>query len=143
MPRLTALAVTGCLLAFGAAGAAAAPGNGARDAILAGFAAEARAADPGFAGFAAARGEALFRARQSGGRAETPSCTTCHTEDPTRPGQTRAGKEIEPMAVSKTPDRFTDPEKVAKWLGRNCNSVLGRPCTATEKGDVLTFLSGR
>ena len=61
----------------------------------------------------------------------------------TQMGQTRAGKEIDPMAISKTPDRFTDPDKVEKWFGRNCNSVLGRTCTPLEKGDVLTFFIGR
>ena len=47
------------------------------------------------------------------------------------------------MAVSKTADRFTDPEKVAKWFLRNCTTVLGRECTATEKGDVITFLASQ
>jgi hypothetical protein len=47
------------------------------------------------------------------------------------------------MAVSMTPDRFTDPEKVAKWFSRNCNGVLGRDCTAVEKGDFITYLSSK
>ena len=47
------------------------------------------------------------------------------------------------MAVSVSAERFTDPEKVAKWFTRNCNSVLGRECTAAEKGDVITYLSGK
>ena len=41
------------------------------------------------------------------------------------------------------PARFTDPEKVAKWFLRNCTSVLGRECTAIEKGDFLTFMSAQ
>jgi hypothetical protein len=56
-------------------------------------------------------------------------------------GQTRAGKAIEPMAVSANPKRFTDPAKVTKWFLRNCGTVLGRECTAVEKGNVLTYLS--
>ncbi len=55
-------------------------------------------------------------------------------------GETRAGKPIEPMAVSVTPDRYRDPKKVAKWFRRNCQSVLGRECTAPEKGDFLTLM---
>ena len=47
---------------------------------------------------------------------------------------------IEPMAVSVTPDRYTDPKKVAKWFRRNCKSVLGRECATLEKGDFLTFM---
>ena len=44
-----------------------------------------------------------------------------------------------PLAVSLSPTRFTDPETVAKWFARNCRGVLGRACTAQEKGDVLTY----
>jgi uncharacterized protein DUF1924 len=127
-------------LAAGAA-AVAATGSPARDAILAAFAGDAKQVDAAFAGFSAARGQAFWTAAHTGGKPDTPSCTSCHTPDPTREGQTRAGKPIAPMAVSRTPDRFTDPEKVAKWFGRNCNSVLGRDCTAVEKGDVITYLA--
>jgi hypothetical protein len=88
----------------------------------------------------AAAGKAFWNANHSGGKPDTPSCTTCHGNDPTKAGQTRAGKAIDPMAVSVQPDRYTDPAKVEKWFGRNCNSVLGRDCTATEKADVLDYL---
>ena len=108
----------------------------ARDAIIAGYAAEAGGA------LDAARGEALFFADHTGGKPDTPSCTTCHGTDPGSGGQTRAGKPIDPMAVSVMPERFTDIEKVEKWFDRNCNSVLGRACTPQEKGDVLTWLAG-
>jgi hypothetical protein len=123
--------------------AAAAFANPARDAILAALMSQAKQADPTFTGFSADRGAALWLADHSGGKVETPSCTTCHTKDPTAWGQTRALKPIAPMAVSRTPDRFTDPEKVDKWFIRNCKTVLGRLCTAVEKGDVITYLSGK
>jgi isopentenyl phosphate kinase len=58
-------------------------------------------------------------------------------------GQTKAGKAIDPMAVSKTPTRFTEADKVAKWFLRNCNTVLGRECTPLEKGDVISYLSSK
>ncbi len=115
----------------------------ARDAILAAFAAEAKNADSAFAGFSAERGQAFWTAKHTGGKPATPSCTTCHGADPTAAGETRAGKRIEPMAVSKNPSRFTKVEEVTKWFGRNCNSVLGRECTAIEKGDMITYLSGK
>ena len=114
-----------------------------RDAILADLAAQAVASDPAFTAFSAVHGKAFFAATQSGGKPDTPSCTTCHTKDPKAKGQSRAGKEILPMAVSKTPDRFTDAEKVAKWFLRNCSSVLGRECTAAEKGDFITYLAAQ
>jgi cytochrome c peroxidase len=121
--------------------ASAAYADPARDAILASLAAEAAKADPAFKAFSAADGKSLWLADHSGGKPDTPSCTTCHTKDATATGQTRAGKAIEPMAVSASPQRFTEPDKVAKWFLRNCNSVLGRECSATEKGDIITYLS--
>jgi hypothetical protein len=60
-----------------------------------------------------------FYASHDQGSTETPSCTTCHTRDPKNLRQTRAGKEILPLAVSRTPDRFTDFDRTEKWFGRN------------------------
>lgn len=128
-------------LATGAAmlaGAAAA--NTGRDAILSDLLAKARQKDPSFGGFSAKRGGAFFHAHHSGGKPQTPSCSTCHTKSPRNTGHTRAGKAIHPMAVSLSPKRFTDPAKVAKWFGRNCRTVLGRECTAAEKGDFITYM---
>lgn len=90
--------------------------------------------------FSASRGKAFFRAKQTGGKPATPSCTTCHTSSPENTGRTRVNKPIEPMALSKTPTRYSELKKVEKWFGRNCRSVLGRECTALEKGDYLTFM---
>ena len=113
----------------------------AHDAVLAQLAAEAKQSDPSFTSFSAERGAQFWQAQHTGGKPDIPSCTTCHTKDPTAEGRTRAGKTIAPMAVSRKPDRFTDPAKVEKWFSRNCNIVLGRPCTAAEKGDIITYLS--
>ena len=107
--------------------------------ILDSYLAAAKAENVAFSGFSAERGKAFFLAKHEAS-ADTPSCTTCHTSDPTKAGQTRAGKDVAPMAVSKTPDRFTDAEKVEKWFTRNCQSVIGRACTAQEKGDFITFM---
>lgn len=93
--------------------------------------------------FSAARGQAFFAARHQGGKPDTPSCTACHGHSPAEVGKTRAGKEIAPLALSQTPDRFSDLAKVEKWFDRNCQSVLGRVCTADEKGDFLAFAIGR
>lgn len=38
------------------------------------------------------------------------------------------------------PERFTNTAKVDKWFKRNCNDVLSRECTATEKADLLAWL---
>ncbi|MFO1188380.1 MAG: DUF1924 domain-containing protein [Alphaproteobacteria bacterium] len=115
-----------------------------RDAILADYAAKARAADPGFTAFSAQRGETLFRTTWTGGDARTSSCTACHTDDPRRPGRNaKTGRAIDPVAVSVNPIRFTDKAEVEKQFTRDCKSVLGRECTPTEKGDYVTFMAGQ
>ncbi len=121
-------------LVIGSLSSGLATANPARDSIIKGFAANAKTA------FSAKRGQALFEAKKGGGKPDTPSCTTCHGASPLMVGKTRAGKLIEPMAVSATPERFTDPKKVSKWFRRNCKSVLGRECSPQEKGDYLTYM---
>ena len=114
-----------------------------RDALLATLAAAAKDADPAFSGFSAARGEKLHFTRFSGGKAQTPSCTSCHGDDPRGAGRTPAGKMIDALALSVTPTRFSDPAKVDKWFKRNCQEVLGRQCTPLEMGDWLSFMIAR
>jgi hypothetical protein len=114
-----------------------------QDATLARYAALAKADDAAFAAFSADRGEAFFRAEHGTGNPEITACTSCHTADPAKEGHTRAGQSIAPMAVSVTPDRFGDFAKVEKWFRRNCETVLGRQCTALEKGDFIAFMTAR
>ncbi len=101
---------------------------------------QAKSETPSFNGFDFNRGKDLYFIEFTEGKKDTPSCTTCHTDDPTKPGETRAGKTIEPMAVSVSPMRYQTLKKVEKWFRRNCKSVLGRECTAIEKGDFLIFM---
>lgn len=140
MKILTSLAL-GAICAAGIATAVLA--GPAQDAVLGAYADQAKAADPGFAGFDAARGRDFFLADHTGGKPDTPSCTSCHARDPKAPGQTRSGKPIDPMAVSVVPTRFSDPAEVEKWFGRTCRGVLGRECTPAEKGDVITYFLGQ
>jgi mono/diheme cytochrome c family protein len=99
--------------------------------------ADARAESATFAGFSPQRGEAFFRARHGG----EWSCASCHTDDPRRPGaHAVTGRKIEPMAPAVNATRLSDPARTAKWFRRNCKDVLGRECSATEKGDVLAYL---
>lgn len=132
----TLIALTAALLAGPAAA-------GPRDDLLAGYATAARADSPAFAGFSAARGKDLHQRAFAGGKADTPACATCHGQDPRGAGRTLTGKPIEAMAVSVTPTRYGDPAKVEKWFKRNCNEVLGRACSAQEKGDWLTYMIGQ
>jgi hypothetical protein len=141
MIRRTLLLAALIPLAGAAAAVAADP---ARDAILDTYAREATNETAGFAGFSAARGERLYLGPHAGGDPQTPACAACHGLDPRSLGRhVRTGRPIAPMAVSANPQRFTDAADVEKRFGRDCPNVLGRPCTAEEKGDFITFLAGR
>ena len=115
---------------------------GPREDLLAQYATAAKADAPTFSGFSAARGKTLYTQKFAGGKPDTPACTACHGENPRGAGRTLTGKDIEAVAVSVTPKRYTDAAKVEKWFKRNCNEVLGRACTAQEKGDWLTYMLG-
>jgi hypothetical protein len=113
---------------------------GVREEQLAQYASAAKAANPGFAGFSAERGKTLHTQNFTGGKPDTPACTSCHGNDARGAGRAPSGKTIEPMAVSVNAARYTDPAKVEKWFKRNCTEVLGRVCTPQEKGDWLSFM---
>lgn len=108
-------------------------------ALLPRYEAAARAEEPAFTGFDAARGRALYFEEHPGKNGPI-SCATCHTKDPLQGGRSPAGKVIEPLAPAAAPARFTDAAKADKWFDRNCKQVLGRSCTARERGDVLSWL---
>jgi len=129
--------IPGLLLA-GALGLPALPAMGATPAeIQSGLEAAARAATPGFGGFSAARGEQFFKSTHG----NDWSCASCHTQTPQAPGKhVKTGKAIAPLAPAANRERFADAAKVEKWFKRNCGDVLGRVCSAQEKGDVLAYL---
>lgn len=98
---------------------------------------EIRAAGSPFGGFSAQRGEAFFKATHG----SEWSCSSCHTSNPLAAGKhAKTAKPIAPLAPAANAERFTDTATVDKWFRRNCNDVLGRLCTAQEKGDVLQYL---
>jgi mono/diheme cytochrome c family protein len=108
----------------------------ATNAVLESYRAAAKQESSSFADFSAARGEALYQSK-----AGAVACATCHGASPKEAGKhATTGKVILPMAPSANPDRFTDAAKVEKWFKRNCNDVLKRPCSATEKGDFVTYM---
>lgn len=124
--------VVAVLLAFAPSAFA---GQGTAASYLQGLEREA-ASLGGFAGFSAARGERFFKTVRGDW-----ACATCHTKDPLDAGQhARTGRDIAPLAPAANPERFADARKTDKWFRRNCNDVLGRSCTALEKGDVLVWL---
>ena len=121
---------TAAMLAAGAAQAA------QPAALLEGYQAEARKADPGYSA-SAARGERFFNSPHG----NEWSCASCHGNPPTAAGKhAKTGKAIAPLAPAANAERFADAAKVEKWFRRNCNDVLGRACTPAEKADVLAWL---
>lgn len=139
MTRNVSIATLAALTLFGASFNALAASNAKQQALAATYDAAAKTADAAFKS-SVDRGKAFFTAKHTGGKPDSPSCTSCHTTDLTKVGKTRAGKDIEPMAASVAPARYTDPAQVDKWFKRNCSDVLGRECTAAEKADALAYL---
>jgi mono/diheme cytochrome c family protein len=121
---IAAAIVVGVLLSM--ATAAATP-----DQMLAGYSAQAGTAP------SAARGQQFFNATHG----REWSCASCHGAKPVQPGKhASTGKSITALAPAVNADRFTDAVKTEKWFRRNCNDVMGRECSATEKADVLSWL---
>jgi len=107
--------------------------------MLSAYAAEAAKLQPGFAA-SAERGRQFYAERRNAAE-KMPSCSTCHTDDPTATGKhVITSKSIEALAPVAGSRRFTEAAKAEKWFGRNCKEVVGRECTAAEKADVLRFL---
>jgi photosystem II stability/assembly factor-like uncharacterized protein len=98
---------------------------------LAGFSAQAGTAA------VSARGQEFFTTTH--GREWT--CSSCHGAVPIQTGKhASTGKSIGALAPAINSERFTDKAKTDKWFRRNCNDVVGRECTASEKADVLSWL---
>jgi cytochrome c peroxidase len=105
--------------------------------FLAAYAQEAKRKNPAYNSPSLERGQRFFT--ELHGREW--SCASCHTRNPAATGKHAVtSKAIEPLAPSANAARFTRASKVEKWFKRNCNDVLGRVCTAQEKGDVLAYL---
>ena len=131
--RLTLHAVAAAGICVSASVLAASPAE-----IQKGYEAAVRESAPAFGGFSAQRGEQFFKSQHG----RDWSCASCHTQSPLQQGKhAQTGKTIAPLAPAGNPQRFTDATKVEKWFKRNCNDVLGRACTAQEKGDVLQYLT--
>ncbi|MCC7217020.1 MAG: DUF1924 domain-containing protein [Burkholderiales bacterium] len=105
--------------------------------LASGYAEAARRESPGFSAFSPLRGERFFQSTHGGDW----SCASCHTANPAAQGKhAKTGKAIAPLAPAANPERFTSLATSEKWFKRNCNDVVGRECTAQEKGDVLAYL---
>lgn len=69
------------------------------------------------------------------------SCASCHGAPPIRDGKhASTGKRIAPLAPAFNSLAWAQSSRIDKWLRRNCNDVVGRECSPTEKADVLAYL---
>lgn len=108
--------------------------------LLAGYRAEAVKQSPGYKPSADAGAHLYSQHFTASGK--MPSCASCHTNEPTRPGRHAVtDKAIKPLSPAANAERFTDPAKVEKWFRRNCTEVVGRECNAAEKADFIAFLT--
>ena len=101
-----------------------------------GYRAAAKQENAAFKDFSAAAGQKFYSAKVG-----ELACASCHTDSPKAVGKhAKTGKEIQPLAPSVNPKRFSDAANVEKWFKRNCNDVLTRACTAQEKGDFMAYV---
>ena len=111
------------------------------DEYLASLKQEALKENPNFKGFDAKRGEEIFTSKHMGKKGKEISCTSCHGTDLNKSGENIfTAKTIEPLSPKTNPKRFTDLAEIEKWIKRNFNDVYNREGTATEKGDVITYI---
>lgn len=104
------------------------------------YAAIAKHIDPTSKGLSADAGKAFFN-KEITIQGKQVACATCHTTNPTKLGKHKDdGKAIKPLAPSANPDRFSDLDKVEKNFEKHCLDVIGRDCTAQEKGDFINYL---
>lgn len=93
-----------------------------------------------FKPFSAEAGREFYLKRRTW-QATDPTCSGCHTEDPTKEGKhTETKKPIKPLAPSANPERFTDIGKVEKNFSEHCVDLLGRNCEASEKGNYIAYM---
>lgn len=129
--------------------------------LLTRYAVEARAENPAFEGFSAARGQDFYYRAHAQADGSEYSCASCHHQDPRKeqfahhdkipcrachyPNQHRGSgqtirRQLLPFAPVANEARFSDPVRVEMWFARNCEFVLARTCTAAEKGDLIQWL---
>lgn len=104
------------------------------------YATFAKTINPDFKGFFPDMGRNFFK-REFLLKGKQVSCSSCHTDNPANPGKhIVTGKPIKPLSPVVEKTRFTDVDKVEKNFVDHCNEILGRDCTAQEKGNYIAYL---
>lgn len=104
------------------------------------YAVIAKNIDKNSAGLSADDGKAFFN-RELTIRGKQVACASCHTANPADKGKHAVtGKAIEPLAPAANPKRFSNLDKVEKNFEKHCLDIIGRDCTAQEKGNFIAYL---
>lgn len=91
--------------------------------------------------FSADAGRQIFLMSRTWEGDSQPACAACHTDDPKNDGKHIESKKlIKPLAPTANPERFTDVQKIEANFSKHCREVYSRDCTASEKGNFLTYL---
>lgn len=85
-------------------------------------------------------GKAFFN-RELTIKGKPVACASCHTANPADTGKhVVTGKPIRPLAPAANEKRFASIDKVEKNFTKHCNDIIGRDCTAQEKGNFIAYL---
>lgn len=104
------------------------------------YAAIAQHIDPQSPGLSAEEGQAFFT-RELTIKGKQVACASCHTSNPADNGKhIVTGKPIRPLSPVTNDKRFSSMEKVEKNFTKHCNDIIGRDCTAQEKGNFIAYL---
>lgn len=104
------------------------------------YAAIAQHIDPQSPGLSAEEGQAFFT-RELTIKGKQVACASCHTSNPADSGKhIVTGKPIRPLSPVTNDKRFSSMEKVEKNFTKHCNDIIGRDCTAQEKGNFIAYL---
>ena len=104
------------------------------------YAVIAKTINPAATGLSVEDGKAFF-SRELTIRGKQVACASCHTANPANSGKhVVTGKPIQPLAPAANPKRFSDLDKVEKNFEKHCLDIIGRDCTAQEKGNFIAYL---
>ena len=96
--------------------------------------------DPQSAGLSEEEGK-TFYTRELTIKGKQVACASCHTSNPADIGKHLVtGKPIRPLSPVANDKRFTSVDKVEKNFTKHCNDIIGRDCTAQEKGNFIAYL---
>lgn len=96
--------------------------------------------NPASTGLSANDGKSFYN-REITVKGQQVACASCHTANPADNGKhIVTGKPIRPLSPTANPKRFADIDKVEKEFTAHCHDVIGRDCSAQEKGNFIAYL---